>query len=212
MAHPEKWDDFDDSALEEATARAEWLNDFGVGEFGLEKSENLPRESRLFNEKIVRLREGFPEYVAIGVDPFTFKPIVRICNTDGMSTSYVSLAAECFGSLITFLREAVDDDGWSVDMTNDTGVTVGAILNDICHLTSEYGKVAITGDAASLLAYEKAVEIYKIAKRYSEGYSSYRHILKKYRLIEYQKYFPNGLDHLKACTEFPILTKYFGNE
>lgn len=176
-----------------------------------ENSANLNRGRSLVNEKVVTLQEGFDEYVTIGVDPLSFKPVVRICNTDGISTTYVSLPASCFSLFVPFLREAVNDDGWSLDMLNRSGVTV-LILDGICHLQSEYDKVTISTDAASLIAYEKTMEIHKIAKQYYEEYCRYKQSLKKYRLMEYLKYFPNGFDHLKACTDIPILNKYFGIE
>lgn len=171
-----------------------------------ESSKVLTREGSLFNEKIVKIGEELNEYVTIGADPVSFKPIVRICNTDGTTTTHVSLNAEHFIDLTYNLQQKLDGRGWVHDTLTETGITVESISDDICRLKSARGeKVAISCDAADQIAYKKVIEIYEITRGYIDEYRHIKPILEKYQKVVYVNHFDEIFNQVKCC---PKTSKY----
>lgn len=169
------------------------------------------RNGSLFNETTVKLGEAFTEYLTIGVDPISFRPTVRVCNTDGSTTSHISIDGKHFATFLFHLSTKLESDEWSIESSDYSGVEK-VIADDICHLKTEYGKVEISREAAEKLTHnKKALEIIGMVKRYIYDYQQYKPALRKYQQMVYQKYIGNTAQHLKTyftnlgketCSEF----------
>lgn len=164
-----------------------------------EKSKNLTSERCWFREKIVKI--GKSEYVSIGIDPVSMKPMVRICNTDGTTTTYVSFESIHLGSFTTHLHQKLDGDEWSCDCSGDgSGVFVTSIVEDICSLTSHTGEtVAISVDAGYWFVSNPGfLEIYTICREYDRAYQHYEPKIMKHIMMVYKKHFEESYDQLKT--------------
>lgn len=184
-----------------------------------EISQFLTPEGRLFNVKTVNFGNYYNEYVAFGVDPFSFKPMVFICNSTGDNGAYVSVEGKHIATFLLHLRTKLDYNGErSVGSINDSGITM-AILDNYCRLEDECGNMVIISlFGACHLSRGIASEIIKNARTYIYAYHKHKPELRKFQLMVYEKYFAKRLSdptyfyNLKqeACDEFHILNEYFG--
>lgn len=186
-----------------------------------ENAKFLFPEDSLYNVKTLQFGYSYTEYLVLGVDPITFKPLALICNSYGDVPTYVSLDGKHIVTFLFHLRKKLDCEmERNFDCRNGSGVSLELMEDGFCRLETKYGKVVfISRDSAYHLSHGKASEVISTIHPYIYDYNHYKPILKQYQMMVYEKYFANGKKQLKAyltdllkesCEESHILNKYFG--
>lgn len=173
-----------------------------------EKSENLPTECALFKERIVKISEA-NEFLAVGIDPVSFVPVIRICKTDGDKTAYVTSPVETFWVFRRSLRSKLDDEGYSFDCSITSELYVESVTDDSVQIESNSGeKVCISNEAAEQLTYG-CPEIDKIESEYFDAFRSALNTIISHQRKSYRRHFVENLNEAKKCDK---LCEYLGIE
>ena len=172
-----------------------------------ERTDLLNSDNDLFKKTIVKFGGELTEYLTIGIDPVSFKPMLRICNNDGISVTFVSCSLCYFGDLTSYLEEQIDNGIWSRDCIYRCEVYVESKSTNIYYLKSKFGEnVSISIDAVKQIAGSYR-EMYEVCKKYDDEYRKYKNTIENHQLQMYRQYFPENFNVVKNCTE---LSNYFG--
>lgn len=172
-----------------------------------EKSEKLPIECTLFKERIVKISEA-NEFLAIGIDPVSFAPIIRICKTDGEKTAYVTSPLETYRDFVTYLECKMDGGGWAYDCSNRSELSLKSITDKTVHIKSRSEEVVISIEAAEQLDVGY-IELDRIISEYIRGYQSCKKAIKEHQMKSYRRHFEEYFSEAKKCGN---LCKYLGIE
>ena len=172
--------------------------------------QNLERayHTVLFNEQRIDLSESCEEYVTVGVDSISYKPVVRIYGASTFGTAtHISFLGKRFWLFISKLREILNGRTWSSEILQRSGftlktpVTVEALKEENYNLRSEYGNTIISRVAAYEIAYEKSLKINHFVKAYMNEYRSIKPSLVKVQWYVYQKFATETKDRLREYFE-----------
>lgn len=159
--------------------------------------QNLERayHTVLFNEQRIDLSESCQEYVTVGVDSISYKPVVRIYGASiSGTTTHISFLGKHFWLFISKLREILNGGTWSSEILKRSGITlktpviVEALKEESYNLRSEFGNTIIFRVAAYEIAYEKSLKINHFVKAYMNDYRSIKPSLVKVQWYVYQKF------------------------
>ncbi|KAJ6642891.1 hypothetical protein Bhyg_07847 [Pseudolycoriella hygida] len=181
-----------------------------------EKLEILSRKGCLFNEKCVTAVKGFTEYVTVGIDTLSFKPIVRIYGSNDSPPKHISILGKHFSTFQSMLRDKVNGD--SRDSIDESGIIIikSVECDNSFRLKGTYDDVTISRDAADLLVDDREFDIISAINMLLHEYVRNKPTLKKIQMNAYRQKFPDSTYEVKEyfsnfkSHECYALSRYFG--
>ena len=167
-------------------------------------SEVLPVESSLLRKTIVKLGHDLTEYLTIGIDPVSFKPMVRICNTVGTVMTHVSCSLyhyNCFRSYLELRFSRLSGPSYHGE------IFVDSRTKTTYNLKSVFGEEVTISIKAVKQIVRYCKEFENLSEKYADDYRRSKDAIEKHQMQTYRKHFAENFNEVKKCH---VLSKYFG--